>query len=124
MKLENIVRPALDFVRENKSFSLASGLYLLTATADAYMTARGVNMGVADEWNPIGKLVMDQLGAETGAAAIKCAGIPALVFFKSLEGRMDKSIAHLPIYLVSLAQGLAAATWGVISDPNFGSLSL
>jgi hypothetical protein len=103
-------------IRDNVDLLLGVGLYALTAFLDAAYTIYGINTGVLCEGNPIPQICMDYLGPKQGLAILKCfVGVFLLIACNLIcTGKKDiKYLRYLPLYILSIAQLIAAAAWQI-----------
>lgn len=115
---------------------LGLALYAVFATADTLLTLHGTQGDLALEGNPVMQFMMATFGPVAGLVLEKLlvAVLATLLAFAVLRGihaerpwvywlaltpltrrwmrrRRRYWIAHLPLYLAALAQGLAALSW-------------
>ena len=103
-------------IRSHMDLFLGVGLYVLTAFLDVSYTMYGINTGVLYEGNPIPRFFIDWLGLKQGLIALKCiVGVFLLMSCNIICNRKKdvKYLKYLPVYLLSIAQLIAAATWHV-----------
>lgn len=67
MELKKILNSTGNFIKENKSFCIGTGLFTTAAIVDAYTTINGINSGLTPELNPIPQFFTDNLGVEEGS---------------------------------------------------------
>lgn len=104
MKLENLIEKSKKFIKENKSFCIASSLLMSTAVTESYFTIKGVNSGYS-EWNPLIELSFFVYGSEKGLILSKTAiCLPLIILSKYINKN------HL-LYAVATWQALATASW-------------
>ncbi len=112
MKLENKVRYVKKLVRENKDLIAVGSLFALTSIGDAYLTAKGLEAGIATEGNPLVQFFIDNLGTAAGLGTIKAGvGISAILACKKGRNYVSKHVANLPLYIGTIAQTGAMLSW-------------
>ena len=116
--------------------TISASAYVLCAGLDAYLTAMGLQGNIALEGNPIIKAMMAQFGIVAGmvlekgivlalAVAIAISAyrgiakdadwVYVLALTRATKKWMQRKkrywVAFVPLYLIALAQGLAALSW-------------
>ncbi|MDP3991917.1 MAG: hypothetical protein U1B79_00930 [Candidatus Pacearchaeota archaeon] len=101
--------------KEKLGFYAASCAYMLTGLADGLLTVKGLNLGIASDWNPLAQLLVDYYGAGSGVAILKLNSLMAIMASEIVERRatsnFQKSITHKFLYAGAALSGVGIMGW-------------
>ncbi|RMF06409.1 hypothetical protein D6764_02325 [Candidatus Woesearchaeota archaeon] len=113
MGLEDKIR---GFVRDNKGFLAAAGVYLAGSAADYLATYYGLQQGLITEMNPVLRESIEHLGAAWGLLLPK-ALFSGVVLLGSYVAKGEKILGRLTfrpeplLYAAGIGTALAGASW-------------